>query len=98
LQGFKSSPFKPLTINQPFLLDRYAAVKTCEILKYAAGNFYINDKTTGAMVGQQPFGGARASGTNDKVGSSFNLARWLNPRAIKDNYQPPRDVDFPHMP
>ena len=81
-----------------FSLDRYAAVKACEILKYAAGNFYINDKTTGAMVGQQPFGGARASGTNDKVGSSFNLVRWLNPRAIKDNYQPPRDVDFPHMP
>ncbi|MDR1021402.1 MAG: L-glutamate gamma-semialdehyde dehydrogenase [Synergistaceae bacterium] len=81
-----------------FSRDKYASVKASEILKYAAGNFYINDKTTGAMVGQQPFGGSRASGTNDKVGSVFNLMRWLTPRAIKENYQPPADVDFPHMP
>jgi 1-pyrroline-5-carboxylate dehydrogenase len=80
-----------------FSRDKYAAVKAREALKYAAGNFYINDKTTGAMVGQQPFGGSRASGTNDKVGSASNLVRWLSPRAIKDNYQPPRDVAFPHM-
>ncbi|MDR1916637.1 MAG: L-glutamate gamma-semialdehyde dehydrogenase [Synergistaceae bacterium] len=80
-----------------FSRDKYAAVKASEILKYAAGNFYINDKTTGAMVGQQPFGGSRASGTNDKVGSVFNLMRWLNPRSIKDNYSPPTDVVFPHM-
>jgi 1-pyrroline-5-carboxylate dehydrogenase len=80
-----------------FSRDKYAAVKACEVLKYAAGNFYINDKTTGAMVGQQPFGGSRASGTNDKVGSIFNLVRWLSPRAIKDNYQPPKGVVFPHM-
>jgi 1-pyrroline-5-carboxylate dehydrogenase len=65
--------------------------------KYAAGNFYINDKTTGAMVGQQPFGGSRASGANDKVGSVFNLIRWVNPRSIKDNYSPATDVVFPHM-
>ncbi|MDR1515818.1 MAG: L-glutamate gamma-semialdehyde dehydrogenase [Synergistaceae bacterium] len=81
-----------------FSRDKYAAVLASGILKYAAGNFYINDKTTGAMVGQQPFGGSRASGTNDKVGSAFNLMRWLNPRAIKDNYQPPVDITFPHMP
>jgi 1-pyrroline-5-carboxylate dehydrogenase len=81
-----------------FSRDKYAAVRATEVLKYAAGNFYINDKTTGAMVGQQPFGGSRASGTNDKVGSAFNLMRWLNPRAIKENYQPPMDITFPHMP
>ncbi|MDR3353420.1 MAG: aldehyde dehydrogenase family protein, partial [Synergistaceae bacterium] len=80
-----------------FSRDKYAAVAAAEILKYAAGNFYINDKTTGAMVGQQPFGGSRASGTNDKVGSAFNLLRWLNPRSIKENYSPPADVSFPHM-
>jgi 1-pyrroline-5-carboxylate dehydrogenase len=77
--------------------DKYATTRATEILKYAAGNFYINDKTTGANVGQQPFGGSRASGTNDKVGSAFNLMRWLNPRAIKDNFAPPADIHFPHM-
>jgi 1-pyrroline-5-carboxylate dehydrogenase len=80
-----------------FSRDKYATVKAAEILRYAAGNFYVNDKTTGAMVGQQPFGGSRASGTNDKVGSSFNLMRWLNPRSIKDNFSPPTDIGFPHM-
>ncbi|MDR3253967.1 MAG: L-glutamate gamma-semialdehyde dehydrogenase [Synergistaceae bacterium] len=80
-----------------FSRDRKAAVKARELLTYAAGNFYINDKTTGAVVGQQPFGGSRASGTNDKVGSAFNLVRWLSPRSIKDNYTPPKDIDFPHM-
>jgi 1-pyrroline-5-carboxylate dehydrogenase len=80
-----------------FARDRYAAAEAAEILKYAAGNFYINDKTTGAMVGQQPFGGSRASGTNDKVGSAFNLIRWLSPRSVKENYSPPTDVMFPHM-
>ncbi|MDR3165404.1 MAG: L-glutamate gamma-semialdehyde dehydrogenase [Synergistaceae bacterium] len=80
-----------------FAKDKDAIVKATETLKYAAGNFYINDKTTGAMVGQQPFGGSRASGTNDKVGSAFNLIRWLNPRSVKDNYSPPADVSFPHM-
>jgi 1-pyrroline-5-carboxylate dehydrogenase len=77
--------------------DRYATSLAAEILRYAAGNFYINDKTTGAMVGQQPFGGSRASGTNDKVGSAFNLVRWLNPRSIKENYAPPADIAFSHM-
>ncbi|MDR3279350.1 MAG: L-glutamate gamma-semialdehyde dehydrogenase [Synergistaceae bacterium] len=80
-----------------FARDKYAMVKATETLKYAAGNFYINDKTTGSMVGQQPFGGSRASGTNDKVGSSFNLVRWVNPRSVKENYSPPTDVSFPHM-
>jgi 1-pyrroline-5-carboxylate dehydrogenase len=77
--------------------DRYATARATEILEYAAGNFYINDKTTGAMVGQQPFGGSRASGTNDKVGSAFNLIRRLNPRSIKENYAPPVNIAFPHM-
>jgi 1-pyrroline-5-carboxylate dehydrogenase len=77
--------------------DRYAISLATETLKYAAGNFYINDKTTGAMVGQQPFGGSRASGTNDKVGSVFNLIRWVNPRSVKENYMPPKGVAFPHM-
>jgi 1-pyrroline-5-carboxylate dehydrogenase len=80
-----------------FANDKEAVVKATETLKYAAGNFYINDKTTGSLVGQQPFGGSRASGTNDKVGSAFNLIRWVNPRSIKDNYSPPADVNFPHM-
>jgi 1-pyrroline-5-carboxylate dehydrogenase len=80
-----------------FSRDKYAASRAAEVLKYAAGNFYINDKTTGAMVGQQPFGGSRASGTNDKVGSAFNLMRWLNPRSIKENYAPPTDISFPHI-
>ncbi|MDR1510123.1 MAG: L-glutamate gamma-semialdehyde dehydrogenase [Synergistaceae bacterium] len=77
--------------------DKYATARAAEILRYAAGNFYINDKTTGAMVGQQPFGGSRASGTNDKVGSAFNLIRWVNPRSVKENYSPPRCINFPHM-
>ncbi|MDR1579216.1 MAG: L-glutamate gamma-semialdehyde dehydrogenase [Synergistaceae bacterium] len=80
-----------------FAKDKEAVVKATEAFKYAAGNFYINDKTTGSLVGQQPFGGSRASGTNDKVGSAFNLIRWVNPRSIKDNYSPPADVNFPHM-
>jgi 1-pyrroline-5-carboxylate dehydrogenase len=80
-----------------FSTDRYAAAEAVEALKYAAGNFYINDKTTGAMVGQQPFGGSRASGTNDKVGSVFNLMRWISPRSVKENYQPPRGIEFQHM-
>jgi 1-pyrroline-5-carboxylate dehydrogenase len=71
-----------------FSRDRYAALKACRILRYAAGNFYINDKPTGAMVGLQPFGGSRASGTNDKGGGYFNLLRWINLRTIKDPYLP----------
>jgi len=66
-------------------------------LRYAAGNFYINDKPTGAVVGQQPFGGARRSGTNDKAGAMWNLARWVSPRSIKENFAPPLDYRYPSM-
>lgn len=77
--------------------DRFAIIKAAEILTHAAGNFYINDKPTGAVVGQQPFGGSRASGTNDKAGSMINLQRWMTPRAIKENFVPPLDFPYPHM-
>lgn len=80
-----------------FARDKYAAMTACRILRYAAGNFYLNDKTTGAMVGQQPFGGSRASGTNDKVGSVFNLIRWITPRSVKENFAPQKDIAYPHM-
>ena len=70
---------------------------TSNVLRYAAGNFYINDKPTGAVVGQQPFGGARASGTNDKAGAIHNLMRWVSPRAIKRNLNPPTSYPYPHM-
>ncbi len=80
-----------------FSQDKYAAMTACSALRYAAGNFYLNDKTTGAMVGQQPFGGSRMSGTNDKVGSVFNLIRWISPRAVKEHFLPPRDIVYPHM-
>lgn len=66
-------------------------------LKYAAGNFYINDKPTGAMVGLQPFGGARSSGTNDKAGGPLNLMRWINPRTIKETFVPATDFKYPFM-
>ncbi len=66
-------------------------------LRNAAGNFYVNDKPTGAVVGQQPFGGARASGTNDKAGSKLNLVRWVSARAIKETFVPPRDYRYPFM-
>lgn len=77
--------------------DRYAIIQATEILTHAAGNFYINDKPTGAVVGQQPFGGSRASGTNDKAGSIINLQRWVSPRTIKENFLPPLDFPYPHM-
>jgi len=66
-------------------------------LRHAAGNFYINDKPTGAVVNQQPFGGSRASGTNDKAGSLLNLIRWTSPRSIKENFVPPTNWDYPYM-
>jgi 1-pyrroline-5-carboxylate dehydrogenase len=66
-------------------------------LRFAAGNFYINDKPTGAVVGQQPFGGGRASGTNDKAGSIYNLVRWMSPRTIKETFVPPQEISYPHM-
>ncbi len=77
--------------------DRAAIAEAAEKLRFSAGNFYINDKPTGAVVGQQPFGGARASGTNDKAGSVFNLIRWVSPRAIKELFVPPTDYRYPHM-
>jgi 1-pyrroline-5-carboxylate dehydrogenase len=80
-----------------FAQDRAAIVEAQEVLRFAAGNFYVNDKPTGAVVGQQPFGGARASGTNDKAGSMLNLLRWTSPRAIKENFVPPKDWRYPHM-
>jgi 1-pyrroline-5-carboxylate dehydrogenase len=80
-----------------FSRDRSAIHQTMAVLRNAAGNFYINDKPTGAIVAQQPFGGARASGTNDKAGSKLNLVRWVSARAIKETFVPPRDFRYPYM-
>ena len=80
-----------------FAQDRRAVEQAKDALRYAAGNFYVNDKPTGAVVGQQPFGGARASGTNDKAGSLLNLIRWASPRAVKENFVPPRSFSYPFM-
>src|SRR5437773_4180425 len=80
-----------------FATDRRVIVEAERKLRYAAGNFYLNDKPTGAVVGQQPFGGARASGTNDKAGSLLNLIRWTTARAVKENFVPPRDPWYPFM-
>lgn len=80
-----------------FSNDKFAMIQACRALRYAAGNFYINDKPTGAMVGQQPFGGARGSGTNDKAGSYLNLIRWLSPRTIKETLIPATDFKYPYM-
>jgi 1-pyrroline-5-carboxylate dehydrogenase len=80
-----------------FSNDKYAMVQACKILRYAAGNFYINDKPSGAMIGQQPFGGSRASGTNDKAGSYLNLLRWTSPRTIKETLLPASDFRYPYM-
>lgn len=77
--------------------DRYALEKMSHALRNAAGNFYINDKCTGAVVGQQPFGGARGSGTNDKAGSMINLLRWVSPRTIKETFDPPKDYRYPFL-
>jgi 1-pyrroline-5-carboxylate dehydrogenase len=77
--------------------DRAAVLQASERLRFAAGNFYINDKPTGAVVGQQPFGGSRASGTNDKAGSALNLLRWTSARSIKETFVPPTDHNYPHM-
>lgn len=80
-----------------FAKDRNVIIKVLEKLRFAAGNFYINDKPTGAVVGQQPFGGARGSGTNDKAGSILNLLRWVSPRSIKENFNPPDNYAYPFM-
>ena len=77
--------------------DRRAIAEADRALRNAAGNFYVNDKPTGAVVGQQPFGGARASGTNDKAGSILNLLRWVSPRSIKETFAPPTDWRYPSM-
>jgi 1-pyrroline-5-carboxylate dehydrogenase len=80
-----------------FAQDRRGVREAMLGLRHAAGNFYINDKPTGAVVGQQPFGGARASGTNDKAGSKLNLVRWISARAIKENFSPPRAYRYPFL-
>jgi 1-pyrroline-5-carboxylate dehydrogenase len=91
----KTSPYG-LT-GSIFSNDKYAMIKACRALRYAAGNFYINDKPSGAMVGQQPFGGSRASGTNDKAGSHLNLLRWVSPRTIKETLIPVTGFNDPFM-
>jgi 1-pyrroline-5-carboxylate dehydrogenase len=80
-----------------FSQDRYAIELASDKLKNCAGNFYINDKCTGAVVGQQPFGGARGSGTNDKAGAMINLLRWVSPRTIKETFNPPVDYRYPFL-
>ena len=77
--------------------DRLAIDEADAALRFAAGNFYINDKPTGAVVGQQPFGGARASGTNDKAGSKMNLMHWVSARTVKETLVPPTDFKYPFM-
>ncbi len=77
--------------------DRNAVLQAENRLRFAAGNFYVNDKPTGAVVGQQPFGGSRASGTNDKAGSALNLLRWTSARSIKETFAPAIDHNYPHM-
>ena len=88
----------PYALTGSFIAqDRAAIAAATEALRFSAGNFYLNDKPTGAVVGQQPFGGARASGTNDKAGSVLNLIRWVSARAIKEVFVPPADYRYPHM-
>lgn len=91
----KASPYA-LT-GAIFATDRDAVQQASTALRHTAGNFYVNDKPTGAVVGQQPFGGSRASGTNDKAGSLWNLMRWVSPRSIKENLLPPTGTGYPHM-
>jgi 1-pyrroline-5-carboxylate dehydrogenase len=91
----KTSPYA-LT-GSIFSNDKYALVHACKVLRYAAGNFYYNDKPSGAMIGQQPFGGSRASGTNDKSGSHLNLLRWVSPRTIKETLLPATDYRYPYQ-
>ncbi len=95
LQAESAAPYA-LT-GSIFATDRSVVDRARKVLRYAAGNFYVNDKPTGAVVGQQPFGGARASGTNDKAGSWHNLLRWVSPRTVKETFVPPTDHTYPHM-
>jgi 1-pyrroline-5-carboxylate dehydrogenase len=80
-----------------FARDRRAVRDAMSVLRQSAGNFYINDKPTGAVVGQQPFGGARGSGTNDKAGSKMNLMRWVSARTVKETFSPPTDWKYPFL-
>ncbi len=96
LQMIDESSSYALT-GEVFANDRAAVQQASQALRHAAGNFYVNDKPTGAVVGQQPFGGSRASGTNDKAGSLWNLMRWVSPRSIKENLLPPTGLGYPHM-
>jgi 1-pyrroline-5-carboxylate dehydrogenase len=80
-----------------FATDRRAILTAHAALAHSAGNYYINDKPTGAVVGQQPFGGSRSSGTNDKAGSLINLLRWVSPRTVKETFNPPRDYRYPFL-
>jgi 1-pyrroline-5-carboxylate dehydrogenase len=80
-----------------FATDRTVIDRVSQAMRFTAGNFYVNDKPTGAVVGQQPFGGARGSGTNDKAGSVLNLLRWVSPRTIKETFDAPGDWRYPHM-
>jgi 1-pyrroline-5-carboxylate dehydrogenase len=80
-----------------FAQDKYAMLEAMKDLENAAGNLYLNDKCTGAVVGQQPFGGARASGTNDKAGSYLNLLRWVSPRTVKEVFVSPTDFRYPFL-
>ncbi len=96
MQGMEHSAPYGLT-GAVIAQDRHAVAEAAEYLRFAAGNFYVNDKPTGAVVGQQPFGGARASGTNDKAGSMWNLIRWASPRSMKETFAPPTDYRYPHQ-
>ena len=90
--------FAPYALTGAVISQDRGAVKwASERLRFAAGNFYVNDKPTGAVVGQQPFGGSRASGTNDKAGSMWNLIRWVSPRTIKETFVPPQDYRYPFL-
>ena len=98
LTKFRKSRTSPYALTGAvFSNDRGAVREATHELRNAAGNFYINDKPTGAVVGQQPFGGARASGTNDKAGSKLNLVRWVSTRTIKETFSPPTDYKYPFM-
>ena len=97
LHGLTDSHLTWKSVAPLLARDRRVLGSASVALRNAAGNFYINDKPTGAVVGQQPFGGARGSGTNDKAGSKLNLVRWVSARTIKETFSPPREVSYPYM-
>jgi 1-pyrroline-5-carboxylate dehydrogenase len=103
-EGHMDEAYRLVDVTSPYALtgsimatDRRAIVRGLEALRNAAGNLYVNDKPTGAVVGRQPFGGMRGSGTNDKAGSHINLLRWTNAGAVKENFAPPTEWRYPHM-